>query len=86
MDNLIEDEAERERLLAKPTCFIIVGRPVICVSFIHTARLIVPCFPHLDFTWAAQVYLATNFFNGRENDAISDQVTREGFPCPLTCL
>ncbi|XP_063352163.1 adenylate kinase 9 [Pelmatolapia mariae] len=27
VDNLIEDEAERERLLAKPTCFIIVGRP-----------------------------------------------------------
>lgn len=28
VDNLIEDEAERERLLAKPTCFIIFGRPV----------------------------------------------------------
>ncbi|XP_040920922.1 adenylate kinase 9 [Toxotes jaculatrix] len=27
VDNLIEDEAERENLLAKPTCFIIVGRP-----------------------------------------------------------
>ncbi|XP_030577131.1 adenylate kinase 9 isoform X3 [Archocentrus centrarchus] len=27
VDNLIENEAERERLLAKPTCFIIVGRP-----------------------------------------------------------
>ncbi|XP_044232196.1 adenylate kinase 9 isoform X1 [Thunnus albacares] len=27
VDNLIEDEAERERLLTKPTCFIIVGRP-----------------------------------------------------------
>ncbi|KAE8286847.1 Adenylate kinase 9 [Larimichthys crocea] len=27
VDNLIEDEAERETLLAKPTCFIIVGRP-----------------------------------------------------------
>ncbi|XP_026196504.1 adenylate kinase 9 isoform X2 [Anabas testudineus] len=27
VDNLIEDEAERESLLAKPTCFIIVGRP-----------------------------------------------------------
>uniref|UniRef100_A0A8C2ZHF6 AAA+ ATPase domain-containing protein n=1 Tax=Cyclopterus lumpus TaxID=8103 RepID=A0A8C2ZHF6_CYCLU len=27
VDNLIEDEAEREGLLAKPTCFIIVGRP-----------------------------------------------------------
>lgn len=31
VDNLIEDEAERERLLAKPTCFIIVGRPVIYI-------------------------------------------------------
>uniref|UniRef100_A0A7N8XC24 Uncharacterized protein n=1 Tax=Mastacembelus armatus TaxID=205130 RepID=A0A7N8XC24_9TELE len=29
MDNLIEDEAEREILLTKPTCFIVVGRPVI---------------------------------------------------------
>ncbi|XP_054876008.1 adenylate kinase 9 [Poeciliopsis prolifica] len=27
VDNLIEDEAERECLLAKPTCFIIFGRP-----------------------------------------------------------
>ncbi|XP_056284243.1 adenylate kinase 9 [Pseudoliparis swirei] len=27
VDNLIEDEAEKEGLLAKPTCFIIVGRP-----------------------------------------------------------
>ncbi|XP_069014339.1 adenylate kinase 9 [Embiotoca jacksoni] len=27
VDNLIEDEAERESLLAKPTCFIIIGRP-----------------------------------------------------------
>ncbi|KAF7661399.1 hypothetical protein LDENG_00263080 [Lucifuga dentata] len=27
VDNLIEDEAEREKLIAKPTCFIIVGRP-----------------------------------------------------------
>ncbi|KAM8832237.1 adenylate kinase 9 isoform 2-T2 [Spinachia spinachia] len=27
VDNIIEDEAERESLLAKPTCFIIVGRP-----------------------------------------------------------
>ncbi|XP_031726212.1 adenylate kinase 9 isoform X2 [Anarrhichthys ocellatus] len=27
VDNLIEDEAEREGLHAKPTCFIIVGRP-----------------------------------------------------------
>ncbi|XP_039637151.1 adenylate kinase 9 isoform X2 [Perca fluviatilis] len=27
LDNLIEDDAERESLLAKPTCFIIVGRP-----------------------------------------------------------
>ncbi|XP_014328191.1 adenylate kinase 9 isoform X2 [Xiphophorus maculatus] len=27
VDNLIEDEAERESLLAKPTCFIIFGRP-----------------------------------------------------------
>ncbi|KAK9531540.1 hypothetical protein VZT92_010959 [Zoarces viviparus] len=27
VDNLIEDEAEREGLLAKPTCLIIVGRP-----------------------------------------------------------
>ncbi|XP_056260814.1 adenylate kinase 9 isoform X1 [Seriola aureovittata] len=27
VDNLIEDEAERENLFAKPTCFIIVGRP-----------------------------------------------------------
>ncbi|KAM9339254.1 adenylate kinase 9 [Symphorus nematophorus] len=27
VDNIIEDEAERESLLAKPTCFIIIGRP-----------------------------------------------------------
>ncbi|XP_072219011.1 adenylate kinase 9 [Leuresthes tenuis] len=27
VDNLIEDEAERQILLAKPACFIIVGRP-----------------------------------------------------------
>ncbi|XP_038592648.1 adenylate kinase 9 isoform X2 [Micropterus salmoides] len=27
VDNLIEDEAEKESLLARPTCFIIVGRP-----------------------------------------------------------
>ncbi|XP_068433457.1 adenylate kinase 9 isoform X2 [Clinocottus analis] len=27
VDNLIEDEAERDSLLVKPTCFIIVGRP-----------------------------------------------------------
>uniref|UniRef100_UPI0037E901CB adenylate kinase 9 n=1 Tax=Semicossyphus pulcher TaxID=241346 RepID=UPI0037E901CB len=27
VDNLIEDDAERESLLAKPTCFIIIGRP-----------------------------------------------------------
>ncbi|XP_044026265.1 adenylate kinase 9 isoform X2 [Siniperca chuatsi] len=27
VDNLIEDEAEKESLLAKPTCFIIIGRP-----------------------------------------------------------
>nr|XP_040016288.1 adenylate kinase 9 isoform X3 [Gasterosteus aculeatus aculeatus] len=27
VDNIIEDEAERETLLAKPTCFLIVGRP-----------------------------------------------------------
>ncbi|KAM4529308.1 adenylate kinase 9 [Fundulus diaphanus] len=27
VDNLIEDEAEKEGLLAKPTCFIIFGRP-----------------------------------------------------------
>ncbi|XP_050927825.1 LOW QUALITY PROTEIN: adenylate kinase 9 [Lates calcarifer] len=27
VDNLMEDEAERENLLAKPTCFIIIGRP-----------------------------------------------------------
>ncbi|XP_036406140.1 adenylate kinase 9 [Megalops cyprinoides] len=26
-DNLIEDEAERERLLEKPACFIIIGKP-----------------------------------------------------------
>lgn len=34
VDNLLEDEAEGESLLAKPTCFIIVGRPVI--SVLHT--------------------------------------------------
>ncbi|CAG5928032.1 unnamed protein product [Menidia menidia] len=28
VDNLIEDEAEIQRLRSKPTCFIIVGRPV----------------------------------------------------------
>uniref|UniRef100_A0A4W5PEI0 Adenylate kinase 9 n=1 Tax=Hucho hucho TaxID=62062 RepID=A0A4W5PEI0_9TELE len=28
VDNLIEDEAEIELLLAKPTCFIIIGKPV----------------------------------------------------------
>ncbi|XP_034018068.1 adenylate kinase 9 [Thalassophryne amazonica] len=27
VDSLLEDEAERESLLSKPTCFIIVGRP-----------------------------------------------------------
>uniref|UniRef100_A0A3Q1CXD4 Nucleoside-diphosphate kinase n=1 Tax=Amphiprion ocellaris TaxID=80972 RepID=A0A3Q1CXD4_AMPOC len=27
VDNLIEDEAERDSLLAKPTCFIVVGKP-----------------------------------------------------------
>ncbi|XP_047429649.1 adenylate kinase 9 [Mugil cephalus] len=27
VDNLIEDESDSERLLAKPTCFVIVGRP-----------------------------------------------------------
>nr|XP_057912171.1 adenylate kinase 9 isoform X2 [Doryrhamphus excisus] len=27
VDNLIEDEAERQRLLSKPTCFLVVGRP-----------------------------------------------------------
>ncbi|XP_028996681.1 adenylate kinase 9 [Betta splendens] len=27
VDNLLEDEAERESLIAKPTCFLIVGRP-----------------------------------------------------------
>ncbi|XP_024863203.1 adenylate kinase 9 isoform X2 [Kryptolebias marmoratus] len=27
VDNLFEDEAERDTLLAKPTCFIILGRP-----------------------------------------------------------
>ncbi|XP_035472613.2 adenylate kinase 9 isoform X1 [Scophthalmus maximus] len=27
VDNLIEDEVERETLLSKPTCFIIVGKP-----------------------------------------------------------
>ncbi|XP_024146530.1 adenylate kinase 9 isoform X1 [Oryzias melastigma] len=27
VDNLMEDEAEKERLQAKPTCFIIVGKP-----------------------------------------------------------
>ncbi|XP_037100184.1 adenylate kinase 9 isoform X2 [Syngnathus acus] len=27
VDNLIEDDAERERLLSKPTCFLVVGRP-----------------------------------------------------------
>lgn len=38
MDNLNEDEAERESLLAKPTCFFIVGRPVICLSFTQTTQ------------------------------------------------
>lgn len=33
MDNIIEDDAERESLLAKPTCLIIVGRPVISPFF-----------------------------------------------------
>ncbi|XP_061126066.1 adenylate kinase 9 [Syngnathus typhle] len=27
VDNLIEDDAERARLLSKPTCFLVVGRP-----------------------------------------------------------
>ncbi|XP_061609994.1 adenylate kinase 9 [Phyllopteryx taeniolatus] len=27
VDNLIEDDAERQRLLSKPTCFLVVGRP-----------------------------------------------------------
>lgn len=38
VDNLNEDEAERESLLAKPTCFIIVGRPVISLSFTQTTQ------------------------------------------------
>lgn len=28
VDNLIEDEAEKDVLLAKPTCFVIFGKPV----------------------------------------------------------
>uniref|UniRef100_A0A3Q2XYZ4 Uncharacterized protein n=1 Tax=Hippocampus comes TaxID=109280 RepID=A0A3Q2XYZ4_HIPCM len=28
VDNLIEEDAERQRLLSKPTCFLVVGRPV----------------------------------------------------------
>jgi len=28
VDKLIENEAEREILLSKPTCFIIIGKPV----------------------------------------------------------
>lgn len=40
MDNLIEDEAEAESLLAKPACFIVVGRPVMFLSFsTHTHSL-----------------------------------------------
>ncbi|XP_019729370.1 adenylate kinase 9 [Hippocampus comes] len=27
VDNLIEEDAERQRLLSKPTCFLVVGRP-----------------------------------------------------------
>lgn len=37
-DNLIEDEAEQERLMAKPICFIIVGRPV-THKYLHTFEL-----------------------------------------------
>lgn len=33
VDTLIEDETERESLLAKPICFIIIGRPVTLMSF-----------------------------------------------------
>ncbi|CAB1435476.1 unnamed protein product [Pleuronectes platessa] len=29
VDNLMEDEIERETLLAKPTCFIIIGKPLL---------------------------------------------------------
>lgn len=42
MDNLFEDEAERIKLQAKPTCFIVVGKPVITLSlfFYVTAQCI----------------------------------------------
>ncbi|CAL8318129.1 unnamed protein product [Merluccius merluccius] len=35
VDNLIEDEAERVVLLAKPTCFIIVGKPGVDTELIN---------------------------------------------------
>ena len=35
VDNLIEDEAERALLLAKPTCFIIIGKPVRYIVYTH---------------------------------------------------
>uniref|UniRef100_A0A3B3XBA2 Uncharacterized protein n=1 Tax=Poecilia mexicana TaxID=48701 RepID=A0A3B3XBA2_9TELE len=35
VDNLIEDEAERAGLLAKPTCFIIFGRPVSSIRYLQ---------------------------------------------------
>uniref|UniRef100_A0A3B3UJ84 Uncharacterized protein n=1 Tax=Poecilia latipinna TaxID=48699 RepID=A0A3B3UJ84_9TELE len=35
VDNLIEDEAERAGLLAKPTCFIIFGRPVSSMRYLQ---------------------------------------------------
>uniref|UniRef100_A0A667Z4H0 Uncharacterized protein n=1 Tax=Myripristis murdjan TaxID=586833 RepID=A0A667Z4H0_9TELE len=38
VDNLNEDEAERESLLAKPTCFIIVGKPVTYLFLSHTQK------------------------------------------------
>lgn len=33
VDNLIEDEADKDVLLAKPTCFVIFGKPVSCPKF-----------------------------------------------------
>ena len=36
VDNLMEDEIDRNTLLAKPTCFIIVGKPVISLFCTHT--------------------------------------------------
>uniref|UniRef100_A0A8C1UAR6 Adenylate kinase 9 n=1 Tax=Cyprinus carpio TaxID=7962 RepID=A0A8C1UAR6_CYPCA len=58
VDKLIEDEAEREILLSKPSCFIILGKPVSCqhTSFfslsnikvgLNSAGYVLACLPSM---------------------------------------